>query len=53
MNLATVYSLVNRTGDAIPTAEKALELARSQGETSLAREIEAALAELRAQRPAP
>ncbi len=53
MNLATVYALVNRTRDAIPMAEKALQLARSKGQTALARDIDAALTELRAQRPAP
>ncbi len=52
-NLVVAYSTANRLDDAIPVAEKALELARAQGETSLARELEAALAYFRAQRPAP
>jgi tetratricopeptide (TPR) repeat protein len=49
MNLATAYSLVNRTDDAIRMAEQALELARSQQQTTLAKEIEAHLADLRAE----
>jgi protein O-GlcNAc transferase len=53
MNLAMAYSLANRTAEAIPLAEKALDLARSQRETSLAAEIEAALAHWRAPRSTP
>ena len=53
MNLAMAYSLANRAAEAIPMAEKALDLARAQGETSLAEEFEAALAYFRAQRSAP
>ena len=52
-NLVVAYSLANRVDEAIPLAEKALELARSQGETSLARQLEAALSYYRAQRSAP
>ena len=53
MNLAMAYSLTNRVAEAIPMAEKALDLARSQSETSLAEELEAALAYFRAQRSTP
>ncbi|MFV2068797.1 MAG: tetratricopeptide repeat protein [Pirellulales bacterium] len=52
-NLAMAYALANRPAEAIPMAEKALDLARSQGETSLAERLEAALAYFRAQRPTP
>ena len=52
MNLAMAYSLANRADEAITMAEKALELARAQGDTSVARRIEAALAYFRAQRAA-
>jgi tetratricopeptide (TPR) repeat protein len=48
-NLAMAYGLANRLCEAIPMAEKALKLARSQGETILAEQIEAALAYFRAQ----
>ena len=41
MNLAWAYAQVNRMADAIATAEKALDLARDEGETKLSREIEA------------
>ena len=53
MNLVLVYSQLNRAAEAIPLAEKALDLARSQGETSLAEEFEAALAYFRGQRSTP
>jgi tetratricopeptide (TPR) repeat protein len=52
-NLAMAYGLANRLAEAIPMAEKALDLARSQGETSLAEQLAGALAYFRAQRPAP
>ena len=39
--------------EAIPMAEKALDLARSQSETSLAEQLEAALAYFRTQRSTP
>lgn len=44
MNLVMIYSQLNRAADVIPIAEKALVLARSQGETSLAQELETILA---------
>jgi protein O-mannosyl-transferase len=50
LNLATAYSSANRVTEAIFLAEKALDLARSQNETALERQIEAALAYFRAQR---
>jgi len=50
MNLAMAYAQVNRVADAIPMAEKALDLALSEGETSLSGEIEAALIFYREQR---
>ncbi len=53
MNLVVVYSQLNRATEAIPLAEKALDLARSQGETSLVEELEAVLAYFRGQRPTP
>ena len=53
MNLVTIYSQLNRASEAIPLAEKALDLARSQGETSLAKELEAALIYFRGQRSTP
>ena len=53
MNLAMAYSLADRAAEAIPMAEKALALARSQGEMPLAEELEAALAHFRAQRSTP
>lgn len=53
MNLVMIYSQLNRAADAIPLAEKALDLARSQGETSLVEELEAALKYFRGQRSAP
>ena len=53
VNLAMAYSMANRVGEAIPIAEKALDLARSQNETSLVEELESALAYFRAQRSAP
>jgi tetratricopeptide (TPR) repeat protein len=46
-NLAMAYGVANRLAEAIPMAEKALELARSQGETSLAVQLEGALAYFR------
>jgi tetratricopeptide (TPR) repeat protein len=46
-NLAMAYGLANRFSEAIPLAEKALDLARAQGETSLAEQLEAALAYFR------
>jgi protein O-mannosyl-transferase len=52
-NLAMAYSLANRVAEAIPLTEKALVLARSQSATSLAEELEATLADFRAQRPTP
>lgn len=53
INLAMAYSYVNRVADAIPMAEKALDLARSQGNKSLTREIEGVLARYRAQCSTP
>ena len=53
MNLAMAYAVENRVAEAIPLTEKALGLARSQGDTSLAKEIEAILADYRAQRSMP
>ncbi len=53
MNLVLVYSQLNRAAEAIPLAEKALDLARSQGETSLVEELEAVLAYFRGQRSTP
>ena len=42
-NLAAAYALANRKADAIAAAEKALELARAEGETALAEQLEAGL----------
>jgi tetratricopeptide (TPR) repeat protein len=53
MNLVMVYSQLNRAADVIPIAEKALVLARSQGETSLAKELETILAYFRRQTRTP
>jgi tetratricopeptide (TPR) repeat protein len=53
VNLATAYSIANRAAEAIPMAEKGLDLARAQGETSMAEELEATLAHLRARRSRP
>ncbi len=53
MNLIVAYSQLNRTAEAIPLAEKALELARSQGDTSLVEELDVALAYFRRQRSTP
>jgi uncharacterized protein HemY len=53
LNLATAYASVNRVAEAIPLAEKALDLARSQNETALAEQIEATLAYWRAQGSTP
>ncbi len=53
LNLATAYSSANRVAEAIPMAEKALDLARSQNETALAEQLEANLAHLRTQRSTP
>lgn len=47
MNLIMVYAQLNRAAEVIPLAEKALDLARSQGETSLAAELEVVLAYFR------
>ncbi len=51
--LAEAYSWANRPAKAIPMAEKALELARSKGDASRAKELEATLKQLRLQRFAP
>jgi tetratricopeptide (TPR) repeat protein len=53
MNLVLVYSQLNRGAEAVPLAEKALGLARSEGETSLAQELEAALTTFRRHRSTP
>ncbi len=53
LNLATAYSMAGRAADAIPLAEKALDLARSQHETALVERLEANLAQLRTQIPSP
>jgi tetratricopeptide (TPR) repeat protein len=53
MNLVMIYSQLNRAAELIPVAEKALDLARSQGETSLAKELETILAYFRRQRFTP
>ncbi len=53
MNLAMAYSQVDRVAEAIPMAEKALDLARSEGETAIAKEIESTLKYYRTQRAAP
>ena len=50
-NLAFAYAQANRSVDAIATARKAVELARSKGETSLAEQIEAWLITYRVQVP--
>lgn len=50
LNLAMAYASANRVADAIPMAEKALELARSQNEPYLTQKIEATLAYLRTRR---
>jgi tetratricopeptide (TPR) repeat protein len=39
-NLATTYARMHESSEAIAMAEKALELARSQGQTELAEKIE-------------
>lgn len=49
INLAMAYWMAGRTAEAIPLAEKALNLARTQGDQALAARIETALAQLRAQ----
>ena len=46
-NLAFAYALVQRCDDAIATAQRAVELARSQGKTALATELEAWLSSYR------
>ena len=53
MNLVQAYSQANRVAEAIPLAEKALDLARAQGETSVAQKLAADLAYFRAQRSTP
>lgn len=53
LNLATAYSSANRVAEAIPLAEKALDLARLQDETSLAEQLEVTLVYLREQRSRP
>ena len=47
LNLAMAYGSANRVDEAIPMAEKALELARSQNEAYLVERLEATLAYLR------
>jgi len=39
-NLASAYASINQSSEAIAAAQKALELARSQGQTALAKQIE-------------
>jgi protein O-mannosyl-transferase len=53
IQLATTYAQMGRTLDAISTAEKALSLARSQGNSSDAAKIETLLKDFRQPRPAP
>ena len=53
VNLVLAYSQANRTGEALAMAERALEFARSQGETSLAEELAAATAYLRQEPTSP
>ena len=52
LDLATAYAMVNRVDEAIRMAEKSLDWARSEGNDSRARDVEAVLAELRAYRAA-
>ena len=40
INLASAYALMHRSAEAVAAAQKALELARSQGQTTLAKQIE-------------
>lgn len=49
MNLILAYSQDGRTADATSTVEKALKLARAEGNTPLANRLEKALTQLRAQ----
>ena len=49
LNLATAYSLTNRANEAIPLAERALALARSEGDNAMTQMTEAALRHFRAQ----
>ncbi|HRX78911.1 MAG TPA: tetratricopeptide repeat protein [Pirellulaceae bacterium] len=53
MNVVMIYSQLNRGAKVIPVAEKALILARSQGETSLTKELETILAYFRRQQSMP
>ncbi len=50
INLAMAYWMAGRRAEAIPLAEKALNLARAQGDETLVAQIEAALVQLRAQK---
>jgi tetratricopeptide (TPR) repeat protein len=52
-NLAVLYVQMHRSADAAAAAEKALDLARSQGQTGLAERIEDWLTTLRSQRANP
>jgi tetratricopeptide (TPR) repeat protein len=47
-NLANAYAQTNHSGEAIATAQKALNMARSQGQTALAQQMEAWLTKYRA-----
>ena len=53
LNLAMAYASANRVADAIPMAEKALDLARSQNEPYLAQKIKATLGYLRSRQTKP
>ena len=48
VNLAIAYARMNRSKEAIAAAEKGLSVARSQGQTALAQQIETWLATIRA-----
>jgi tetratricopeptide (TPR) repeat protein len=50
-NLALAYAMKRQSSEAVAAAEKALELARSQGQTALARRIENWLNSYRASHP--
>ncbi len=52
-NLAAAYAETNRPTDAIAAAQKALELARSKGQTTLAKQLEDWLTSYRAEQVKP
>ncbi|MBI2825335.1 MAG: tetratricopeptide repeat protein [Planctomycetia bacterium] len=52
-NLAFAYAMAQRDAEAIATAERALELARSEGDASLAAQLEAWMLQQRRRAPRP